>query len=67
MKTRSAVVDLTWNGAAVQSKMLGQTTEITYTDYAAERRTAWILRSMTGTVNGRWRGCPWRAIRWRPP
>ena len=31
MRTRSAAVDLTWNGAAVKSKMLGQTTEITYT------------------------------------
>ena len=35
MKTRSAEVDLTWNGAAVKSKMLGQTTEITYTDPAS--------------------------------
>ena len=66
MRTRSAAVDLTWNGAAVKSKMLGQTTEITYTDPPAERRTAWILRSMTGTANGRWHGCRWQAIRWRP-
>lgn len=29
MRTRSAAVELTWNGAAVKSKMLGQTTEIT--------------------------------------
>ena len=35
MKTRRAAVDLTWNGAAVQSKMLGQNTEITYTDPAS--------------------------------
>lgn len=35
MRTRSAAVDLTWNGAAVKSKMLGQTTEITYTDPAS--------------------------------
>ena len=35
MKTRSAETDLTWNGAAVKSKMLGQTTEITYTDPAS--------------------------------
>lgn len=35
MKTRSAAVDLTWNGAAVKSKMTGQTTEITYTDPAS--------------------------------
>ena len=48
MRTRSAAVDLTWNGAAVKSKMLGQTTEITY------------------TANGRWHGCRWQAIRWRP-
>ena len=34
MRTRSAAVDLTWNGAAVKSKMLGQDTEITYTDPA---------------------------------
>ena len=26
MRTRSAAVELTWNGAAVKSKMLGQTT-----------------------------------------
>ena len=35
MRTRSAAVDLTWNGAAVKSKMLGQPTEITYTDPAS--------------------------------
>lgn len=35
MRTRSAAVELTWNGAAVKSKMLGQTTEITYTDPAS--------------------------------
>lgn len=35
MKTRSAAVDLTWNGAAVKSKMIGQSTEITYTDPAS--------------------------------
>jgi hypothetical protein len=35
MKTRSAAVDLTWNGAAVKSKMAGQDTEITYTDPAS--------------------------------
>lgn len=37
MRTRSAAVDLTWNGAAVKSKMLGQTTEITYTDPGQRR------------------------------
>lgn len=35
MKTRSAEVDLSWNGAAVKTKMLGQTTEITYKDPAS--------------------------------
>lgn len=37
MRTRSAAVDLTWNGAAVKSKMLGQTTEITYTEPGQRR------------------------------
>lgn len=35
MKTRSAAVDLTWNGAAVTSQMIGAKTEITYTDPAS--------------------------------
>lgn len=35
MRTRRAIVDLTWNGAAVSGKLLGQGTEITYTDPAS--------------------------------
>lgn len=35
MKTRSAAVDLTWNGAAVTSQMIGTKTEITYKDPAS--------------------------------
>jgi len=35
MNTRSATVDLTWNGAAVTSKMAGMTTNFTYTDPAS--------------------------------
>lgn len=35
MKTRSADVDLKWNGAAVKSKMIGQKVEVTYKDPAS--------------------------------
>ncbi len=35
MRTRKAEVDLTWNGAAVTSKMVGTKAEITYTDPAS--------------------------------
>lgn len=35
MKTRSAAVALTWNGAAVTGQMIDQKTEITYTDPAS--------------------------------
>ena len=35
MNTRSATVDLTWNGAAVTSKMAGMVTNFTYTDPAS--------------------------------
>lgn len=35
MRTRRADVDLTWNGAAVTSKMAGVKTEVTYTDPAS--------------------------------
>lgn len=35
MKARTASVDLYWNGAAVTSKMTGQTTTVTYTDPAS--------------------------------
>lgn len=35
MNTRSATVDLTWNGAAVTSKMAGMVTNFSYTDPAS--------------------------------
>lgn len=35
MRTRKAEVDLTWNGAAVTSKMVGSKAEVTYTDPAS--------------------------------
>ena len=41
MRTRRAETDLTWNGAAVTSKMVGYKATVTYTDAAAVRRTAW--------------------------
>ena len=40
MRTRRAETDLTWNGAAVTSKMVGYKATVTYTRPAA-RRTAW--------------------------
>lgn len=35
MNARTATVDLTWNGAAVTSKITGQTTAVTYSDPAS--------------------------------
>ena len=35
MKTRQATVDLTWNGAAVTTQMIGSKAEVTYTDPAS--------------------------------
>lgn len=35
MRTRKATVDLTWNGAAITSQMIGTKTQITYTDPAS--------------------------------
>lgn len=37
MRTRRAETDLTWNGAAVTSKMVGYKATVTYTD-AGQRR-----------------------------
>ena len=35
MRTRRAETDLTWNGAAVTSKMVGYKATVTYTDAAS--------------------------------
>lgn len=60
MRTRSAYVDLTWNGAAVTSKIAGETTSMSYTDPASgeadsidisiqDRDNRWISSWMPAT------------------
>lgn len=58
MRTRRAETDLTWNGAAVTSKMVGYKATVTYTDAASgEADSLEISMNDPGTANGPRRGC----------
>ena len=52
MRTRRAETDLTWNGAAVTSKMVGYKATVTYTDAASGEAD-----SLEISINDRDRQC----------
>lgn len=56
MRTRRAIVDLTWNGTAVTAKLLGQGTDLTYTDPASGEADS--LDLSIHDRDGLWTG-PW--------
>ena len=57
MRTRRAETDLTWNGAAVTSKMVGYKATVTYTDAASGEADSLEISITTGTANGPRHGC----------
>lgn len=57
MRTRRAETDLTWNGAAVTSKMVGYKATVTYTDAASGEADSLEISMNDRTANGPRRGC----------